>query len=464
MINIRFLLFAVVVSLLGMLSVSAELSTNLADDKITLGSESQDASNYNKEIDVFLSKDIEIATTDDLTLTFQKYDSASQFISSSNTISAYNINVSFVKKSETSATTTVTVTARIPEALDAVDANGVASAFPVAKLLFSDGSESAVIDLYMQRKNHISFDEVYLNYNDENEKLNGDEKIDNLKAGDGATFEFKVENTFSSSADVEIDDVTVYVEDKDNDLDLDEDETLGTIKENDDDSGTISFDVADDLDEDTYDLFFRVLGEDEYGAMHGEQWTITIEIDKDKDDMAINRIDLNPDSATNCGASMVTLTVNVENIGSNAQDEATIKVESSGLRYSNIVGGIELDEGDSKTKQFSIPISESVSAGSYSVIVTTKNDDGEVTDERSLSLIVSSCTPSSSTPSTSDGSDDDADAGEVDVIYSNVDYGTAQPVDDDKETSAVMPMWMISLLFVLILIAVLVLFVVLLKN
>jgi len=292
-------------------------------------------------------------------------------------------------------------------------------------------------------------------YNDESEKITDGEKIDDLKPGDGASFEFKVKNTYPSSSDVEIDDVDVTIEDDNNDLDIDEEESLGTIRENDDDSESISIDLDDDLDEDIYDLFIRVIGYDEFGARHGEQVTVKIEIEKEDDDVALKRADLNPDSVNNCDTRSVTLTLSIDNIGKHDQDGASLTVESTGLGYYNTIDQIELDEDEAKTKRFSIPISSDTKPGAYTFLITARTEDGKITDEDYMSILVTNCgSPTTTTPpATTTGSDVQliSGSGYTGITTAQtVVSGNDEEVSDDGEGILSIPALIILLVLVVV--------------
>jgi len=390
------LVISLFVLLLSLATASATLSTDLTGNQLDLGGLTQEASDINNNLEEYDTGDITFGSGNPITLSVAP---VAPYVQSSSTV-VNNINVT-IDSQVTSGNTTVTISARVPEKLPAVDADGVAKAFKVAVLTFSDGTDTVNVDLFVQRKSQLTFDDVDIKYADDTEKVTDGETIDDLMPGDPATFEFKVENTFSSSSNMDIDDVTIYVKDDNNDLDIDEEEEMGTIRDNDDDTESISVDVDDDADEGVYNLFLWVVGDDEYGARHGERYTVKIDIEKEKDDVALKRVDLNPDSVNLCDNRMVSLTVSIENIGKNDQDEAAITVRSTKLNYLNTINDIELDEDDARTKTFSISVPLTATPGSYIFQISAINDDGESTDDKSITLLVSDCVSSTSSSSQS---------------------------------------------------------------
>jgi len=390
------LIIGLIVCLFSLATASATLSTDLSSNQVNLGSSSQDASDYNdNQVGVYDTQQITFGTDKLLSVTVLELAPYKQ---SSSTV-VNNINVTIASQDNSSGNTTVTISGRIPEILPAVDADGVAKAFKVAELTFDDGSDTVTVDLYMQRKSRLVFDEIEMKYGDDSEKLSDGETVDDLMPGDKVTVEFTVENKFPSSSNIDMDDVKIYIEDDNNDLDISEDESVGVIRDDDTDTESISIDIDDDLDEGNYDLLLWVTGEDDYGARHGELYTVTIEVEKEKDDLSLKRVDLNPDSVNLCESRMVSLTVSMENIGKNDQDEAAISVQSSKLGYSNIIDNLEIDEDDAKTKTFSISVPRTASAGTYHFTVSAINDDGDTTDEELIALIVTACSGTTSTNS-----------------------------------------------------------------
>lgn len=349
---------------------------------LEIGSETQKASNPDKNENVVLSEYLN-GTYSSASCSIELSQEAKDMgiVNDTTSSSRYNLNLTY-----TLDVNKIKVSAFIPAALDAVDENGVPKNFFIGTIYCEGNNES----LYMQRQNQLEFDKVYLNYKDDSDKLKDGDKIDDLKPGDSMSIDVDIENTYSSSDDIEIEDVELIIE-ADNDLDVDEKESIGDISENDQDSETVSFDFDEDADEGDYDLIIRTTGEDEYGALHGEQIIVTFEIDKEKDDVAFKAIDMYPDSISLCESPYATLTVSIENIGKNDQDEVSLSVKNQLLNYYQRLDQIELEEDDVKTKRFTIDVPETTKAGVYRFNIQVMNDDSEVTDSKEVSLLVKDC-------------------------------------------------------------------------
>ena len=361
---------------------------------LDLGSDRQEASNP-AENDIFTASSIltlnSTYTEASCTIALSNYAINKGISNDYNNNTRYDLNLTFngFKAGElfSSATeTAIIVKAVIPATLDAVSGRGIAGKFIIGTINCNGETE----DLYMQRENKLSFDDVYLTYGDDSEKLSDGENVDDLKPGDGVSIEADIENTYSNSEDVEIDDVDFFVE-ADNDLDVDEEESIGRISEDDKDTEKVSFDIDSDADEGNYDLFIWTLGSDYYNAKHGDQIKVDVEIDKEKDDVSLKRVSLNPSSVSLCNRPYATVIVSIENIGKNDQDEVMLTLRNTLLNYYQKLTQIELEEDDLKTKRFTIEVPTSAKAGTYRFEVEVYNDDNEITDTQEVTLLVKKC-------------------------------------------------------------------------
>ena len=421
------------------ISYADVLSSNIENSLITLGSESQEASNYNSNpYGEYVTTTIIFNTTDTITLSVVPIGG---YVQSSSTIVMDNINVSITGQIINTGNSVVSLSARIPENLHAVDTIGDESAFKVAELTFNDGNQSVVIDLNMQRQNKLEFKKIWFTYDqtEDEETIKNGEKINDLKPGDSGVFEFEIENTYTSSDDVEIDSVDLFMYDDRNDLDIDEDESLGTIRDSDDDTESIPIDLDDDLDEGTYKLILKTIGFDDYGARHGEQYIVYIKVEKEDDEITINRLDISPSSLDVCEEQYVTINVRIENTGNDRQKDAAISVANSKFDYLKIIDDIDLDDGDATTKSFFITVPKDVSPGSYKFLVKSFYDNNEESDSQEVALFVRNCNYLSEPDQKDDKDDEKDDDTQIDVqivrdtaAYSDITYAH-EIVDADED-------------------------------
>jgi len=439
------ILYSIVIVLILTLSGVSALDTDLPGDVLKLGDRNQEASNYyDNPFGIYVSSQITFDTV--LPVSISQVDTEPLYTQSSDTVVVNNINFTIVSQVVGSNSSLVTISARIPEILPAVNTVGQESAFPVATITFTDGSSSVPVALQMQRKNHLEFKEIKLRYSDDDEKkLDDNEKIKNVKPGENMVFDFEVENTYSSSDDISIEEVEIMLKDDNNDLDIDEEENIGDIREDDTETETISVELDDQLDEDNYNLFIRTIGFDEYGARHGEQYTVTLEVEKEKNEISIRKLNVDPESLDVCQDNFVTFTINIENTGSRDQDEVRLTITNSNLGYTDSISEISLDEDDSTTKSFNLRLSQDMSAGSYTFTVKTYYDTDEISDQKDITVFMRNCNldqPQAQPNNGNENNDDNSHQVEI-VDNSNVevltnpasfsDYTSAQSVQADSK-------------------------------
>ena len=164
---------------------------------------------------------------------------------------------------------------------------------------------------------------------------------------------------------------------------------------------------------------------------------------------------MNPDSVNNCDTRSVTLTLSIDNIGKHDQDGASLTVESTGLGYYNTIDQIELDEDEAKTKRFSIPISSDTKPGAYTFLITARTEDGKITDEDYMSILVTNCgSPTTTTPpATTTGSDVQliSGSGYTGITTAQtVVSGNDEEVSDDGEGILSIPALIILLVLVVV--------------
>ena len=365
-----------------------------------LGGADQDASNPDEGKEVIVTDTFMIKNTNNCTVTLSDIISVPKlgFTADDLLITKLSISPSTLLSGETA---TVQLSARIPESLDAVDENLKPTAFNTADIYFagtrcSQQSSDAlgVFNIMMQRENHLNIDKAEFDSGDNSEKADDGDKIDKIKPGDDFTLDITVENTFSDKDDVTIDDVEVsYIVD-DNELDIDENEEIGRISADDDDSETLKFDIEDDAEDGTYDGILTTFGTDDYGARHGEVWKIDLKVEREDDELSIERFDISPNQLSCNNIRTIFASTLVRNIGKDDQNDASLSIEAPDFDFYEKVTGIELDEDDGTSKTFGIIPPKDISSGSYPITVKTFSDNGELMDSSSLYLIVHECADS----------------------------------------------------------------------
>ena len=115
--------------------------------------------------------------------------------------------------------------------------------------------------------------------------------------------------------------VNTDADDQEEEFDLDAGET--------DDNVVIKFSVPGDAKDKVYDLLVSLKGTDENGAVHKVDWTIGLEIDREKDDVQIETASLES-STLKCNRN-TDLRVKIANFGSNNQKAAALTVYNKEL-------------------------------------------------------------------------------------------------------------------------------------
>jgi hypothetical protein len=394
--KMRKLFFIIALSLFLLFSISSvsALSTSLVDDSLVVGGSLQEASNANKEsYGIYITSAISFNATNDIILL--NVVPESPYVQSSSSITnrnLNNINVTVQDQEQSGQDRILTLSARIPEALPAVNTAGEPMPFKVAVLTFSNGSDTVDVDLYMQRKNQLIFSSVDAKYGLEKEtRVKDGKRLDGIKPGDSFSFDAEISNSYSRSDDIRIDDITLYFKDSGNYLDVDEEENLGRIDYADYITETVSFSIDQDVDEGTYDLVIRVIGIDNYGARHGEKMAISLRIDRENDEILIQSASIEPSIIDLCDSGYVSISVNVKNTGKKDQRDAAISVLNTVLGYMNSAPSIRLDEGDSVTRNFNVIIPPDSNSGTYKFIIETFYRDNQKSDQKELTLFVKNC-------------------------------------------------------------------------
>ncbi|MFT4304041.1 MAG: hypothetical protein ACMXYG_05720 [Candidatus Woesearchaeota archaeon] len=378
---------SLLIALLAVLCISFALAITDVS-QVTIGSATQEASNFNDaRFGIYQTTILNFNTNN--TIEIDSINPVAPFSNKPSVLEINNLNLSIVGRS----TGTIVLSGRIPESLDAVDSSGVPKPFKVADVTFIDtvDSSTATVTVYMQRRNRLEFERVTLTHGDSQERVTNGRRISSMKIGDSGDFEFTIRNRYSTGADLRIEDIVLSIKEDGNKLDIDEEDKIGSIDANKRETEIVSFSIDRDADQGRHNVFLRVIGEDDYRAKHGEQYTVIFDIRKERDDLSIIRLDLNPDSILLCEDRQSTLTVGIRNIGLNRQRNAEIIVENEALKYYNTITNIDLFDGETLANRFPIIIPSMARAGAYRFNIIIRNDRGTITDQQTATLFVRSC-------------------------------------------------------------------------
>jgi len=291
----------------------------------------------------------------------------------------------------------ITITARIPENLDAVDKALKEAAFKTADIVFSGNNTTSQIEsvtsiLTMQRENQLEIDDVEVCVNDRCKTVDDGDDVENIRPGDRMKLTFKVENKYSDNdrEDLDIEDVELAFEIDDDEFNEDDDEDMGDISADDDEEVTFSFTVDDDVDDGKVDLEATVEGRDENGARHGEAIEIDLEIERQTHEVNLRRVSALP-SRLVCGNFKGRVSVSFVNIGKRDEDETAIELLQTDLGIQERIGLFDLDEDDSRTETIRYELAADTKPGVYSFIVRSFYDSSAQSDEESIDITVPDC-------------------------------------------------------------------------
>jgi hypothetical protein len=311
----------------------------------------------------------------------------------SSTISS-DYNIRFSQSTLTLATNTssdVTVTIFVPESQTSsktlLSGNIVVTSTNVAGL-------SKTVNSYLTTKSMLDISKVTIEIDGDEHTLREDETYsdsDILKPGTSFSIIVYVKNTFSSSQDVDIENVDVDIRGSD-DLDLDDSDDIGDLQYGDKESISFSSEIPSDAEDgDDYDIDIVITGRDENGVLYEDTFSTSIEVEKESHEILINSATLSPKTVSLCTNNKVTLNVDLENSGKYNENRVALTIVNDDLGISQKFYPIDLDRDDITRKTYSFTIPNSTLPGSYDLLVTSYYDSDEMSLIELVSLDVTTC-------------------------------------------------------------------------
>ena len=235
-----------------------------------------------------------------------------------------------------------------------------------------------------------------------------------VKPGSKVEVQVKVENIFSSSEDIEIENVEValFIENIDNGDDIDEESKDFDLKQGKDKKVKFTFTLPYELDhDDTYTLELTVTGEDINNTDHTDSVSIDVEIDKEKHELLFKTAKLGIAELT-C-IKTTRLEVDLLNIGEEDEDDVVFTIQSTALdlSYSKTFDlSADIDDDDNNFDYSRTIDVTGKKAGIYQIELKAQYDDKKKSVSKILNLDVKACasdtssSASSGTGSSSSGS------------------------------------------------------------
>jgi len=268
------------------------------------------------------------------------------------------------------------------------------------QLTYNSQTESVPVNLEVESKLEIKKIETKIDSKSSSDLTSdGDSLGKDLNLGEEIEFEIIVENTYSDShdsTDFKIEDIVVTIEPEDDDFDeVDNDGDEFYVKPNKDDSVKLTFNIPDQIDDGEYDFEITVEGnEKESGARHTETWTVTLTVQRDRNDVRITETRLG--TGTLQCLRTTELRVTVGNFGYDDQDEAALTIYAPDLGINENVLDIFLSEDfeDSEndfTKTIQISLAEDFPAGTYPITIKAYRSTDKEMEQKIVNLVVEDC-------------------------------------------------------------------------
>ncbi|MBU0470057.1 MAG: hypothetical protein KKA62_05335 [Nanoarchaeota archaeon] len=217
-----------------------------------------------------------------------------------------------------------------------------------------------------------------------------DDEVKNLKPGDEIELKFFLKNLFDDNykyGDLS-GTINILLDDNGFGGDIDEEEDFNLDAGTDSDEIILKFVVPEDADEDTFDLEIVIEAKDENKVEYILEWILTLEIERDANDLRINKLLLSPTELVCSGNSQ--LSVEIKNFGGDRQKYTVLKLFNSDLKIDKTYN-FDLKQGNEESAQLSIDIKEGFSAGTYPLMATVYYDYNTLGDEKTVDLVVKKC-------------------------------------------------------------------------
>ncbi len=254
------------------------------------------------------------------------------------------------------------------------------------------------VDVFMQAVNQLEIKKARVECSSTSKSVDDGDRIENLKPGEQCTLEIEVENNFDDDdnnnqkiGDISFDTVTINVDSSGSDLDIEDADDLDGLDGGDSDSVTMDLEFDEEADDGTYNVDVRVSSRDDNGALHGEAFSFKMEIERLTHDIQIRRVEVSPNRVDACEAHSVKVTAQILNQGKRNEDEVAVEVSVPDLKFVKKIENLELDEDDSTSVSFDVPVPANTKAGLLRVDVTTFFDTLAPSNQGSADLTVDKC-------------------------------------------------------------------------
>ncbi len=273
----------------------------------------------------------------------------------------------------------------------------------LGNILAQSDQVNATLGLKVKVEGKLVIDKVEVDVDGDTDSdvNNGESVSKTAKPGDEVRFDVTIQNKFTKSEDLDLEDVvvTITIEDIDDGDDLEEESAEFDVRAADDSSEDITFTIPEDAEEDTYDIIIEAEGEDENGNDHDDRITIRLRVERERHKIIINRAELESNILT-CKKSNV-LTVTAKNIGSSDEDDAVLTMKNAELGI-DVRNDFNLDQDpDADDNEFTRALSFTIPAGllngDYPIDIRLYYENSKIVDTETVTLKVSDCPATAAT-------------------------------------------------------------------
>lgn len=302
-----------------------------------------------------------------------------------------------------SATRTVSFSIEIPHNKDSGEEN-------IGYILIKDPSTNVELDrmnLIQVTENMLLFKELSVDYTSkdgskENENFDDDQNLKlskDVQPGTEMTFTFDIENLFDKDyddrySDIENIELTINVDDDQIYLNkIDEDYQLEDIRAEGKGKFTVNFEIDKEADAGEYEFEISLEGEDGKGAKHSFDTALRINLERSKNDVRINVLQVTPEKITSCDEQF-NLEVELKNFGTERQRYTAVELFSERLNIAESAADINLykhsDKDNNWRKVFQFGL-EDLTPGIYPLDITVFIDKDEQIASQRLMIGVEEC-------------------------------------------------------------------------
>ncbi|MBN1377351.1 hypothetical protein JW949_03430 [Candidatus Woesearchaeota archaeon] len=373
--NIGNLITKSLVLLLMMIVVSAAVYSLDFGGDINLGSDSQERENT-------VSTTITLTNDDSVNVTsiVLTHDINSEF--------EVNITPNIIVNLINGTSQNIDISVYVPDDFDAGN-------YQIGTITATGSSNGSTVtetaDVYLEAENNLFIDKVTVSVDGDSDKVGDGNTVDEEAKPNS---EIEIEIIVENKGDIDMEDVEVTIEADDDEIGFDDDdEDIGDINNDDKETVTFSFDVDSDADDGDYDITITVEGEDENGARHGEEWEITIEVDRETHEIMIKDVEIEPQAGNDVEVcdDYFDIEFVLSNTGKKDEDDVSFKIYSNDMDYEKYLYELSIDEGEQLEKSVRVVLPDDIKEGSYFFQLWSYYDNDEESDLYGFDLNVVEC-------------------------------------------------------------------------